>query len=70
MDVEDGIILCEDLLERIDELPERAEVFTESVRETVSGIMLTIESKNVVTPNQIRALENIADGVNRWLERN
>ena len=65
-DTEETIAWCESIIDLIDELPERAYEFAESVGEKVRSIMETIEESGRVTEGQITALENIESGVSRW----
>jgi hypothetical protein len=59
---------CDDIQEKIDELPDEGMEFGESVGEKVAGIAETIERTRRVTDAQARALDNMEDGVDRWLE--
>ena len=67
--VPEVVEFCESLLEKIEELPDEAEDFSDSVRRRVEGILEWVEDKQTFTQNQRRALYNIDDGVERWLER-
>ena len=59
---------CDGILGKIDDLPMEGMEFGESVAEKVSGISETIERTRRVTDAQARALDNMEDGVDRWLE--
>jgi len=58
---------CDEVIELCDELPERAEEFADSVREKLESIKEWIEANEAVTGNQLSAIENMHDGVSRWL---
>jgi hypothetical protein len=60
---------CRDTIERCEDLPDRAAEFHESVTERLSGIAETIERRQSVTEGQRSAISNMADGVERWLDR-
>lgn len=64
---EDGLDLCNTILELLDDLPEKAEDFAESVRIKVLGIHQCIEDFDNVTLGQSQALENMLEGVKKWL---
>lgn len=63
---EDFIADCDTLLEELDELPERAEDFADSVREKVSGMRGWVEENEHVTEKMVTALHNMIDGAARW----
>ncbi len=65
-DWEVALELCEDILDSLDDLPERAEDFVESVREKTENIRDWIEEHEDVTDKQMDALENMKGGVERW----
>ena len=69
MDWEEACEQCERIIEKCDEMPSRAEDFTESVREKVQGIWGTIEVSEEVTENQQNALDNMEAGLDKWLDR-
>lgn len=50
----------------LDDLPERAEDFADSVRETLSSIRGWIEENSHVTPAQESAISNIEAGIGKW----
>lgn len=55
--------------ELIEQMPERGMDFAESAGETVSGIAETIEQRGDATQSQIVALQNIRDGLARWVRK-
>lgn len=67
--VQEATDLVSSILEGCDEIPERGEEFAESVREKAADIGNTIEERQFVTDSQLRALENMLAGVNRWIDR-
>lgn len=60
--------VCDEIESLADDVPERAEDFAESVCETSAGIRETIEQRDSVTEKQITALENIRDGLRKWVD--
>ena len=68
-DWEDVVEFCEGILSDVDELPERAGDFAESVRDRVEGIKEFIEENRRFTQNQYDALANMHNGVHKWLDR-
>ena len=66
-DIEEAIALAKSILEDIEELPEVAEDFAASVGEKAASIIEWIEEHDHVTDGQIMALENMRDGIDRWL---
>ncbi len=57
------------VLSKIEDLPERAADFQESVREKVSSIAEQVQERDFITKQQMFAVENIEDAVDKWLER-
>ncbi len=58
--------LCDEILELIPDLPEKAEEFGASVEEKTLNIKEWIETNNMVTPAQIKALKNMMKGLSKW----
>jgi len=58
---------AQELLELLDQLPDAAEEFAESVREKTEGILVWIEESEHVTDAQETALENMFLGAEKWL---
>lgn len=56
-----------DLIEEYDGDSEDARDFFDSVSEKADGILQTIENRGRVTDNQAAALENMLDGVRKWI---
>jgi len=69
MEIKEAVALADEILDRCEELPERAAEFYESVTVKVSGIKETINRYGKVSDKQRSALENMYGGVERWLER-
>ncbi len=65
----DALDLCEEILGKLDDLPDEAEEFASSVGEKTESIQNYIERYGRVSPKQKTALENMLEGVDRWLER-
>ena len=73
MDKDEAITLCNEILDMIDsEVPDfawdRAASFFESVRDKVSSMLETIETMDDPTIRQTNALENMREGVAKWLD--
>jgi hypothetical protein len=66
-DRDEALALCKSILELLPDLPERAEEFAAGIEERVSSMQAWIESAGTATPAQIRALENMKAGVEKWL---
>jgi len=64
--VNEAVELCEEIYEMIDDLPERAEEFGDSVKAKTLDIHKTIEDREVVTPMQMQALQNMRAGLEKW----
>ncbi len=67
-DWEDAIDLAGEIQELLDELPERAEEFRDSVEQKVSDISISIVKARHVTEGQFQALRNMEKGVRKWLQ--
>ena len=67
MTPEDAIVLCDEILELIEELPDDAEDFGMQVGERVDDIKEWIEDNERCTDPQATALENMKAGVERWI---
>lgn len=59
---------CQELLDMLDDLPDRAADFAESVREKTQSIAEWIEENEHVTAAQCEALDNMQSGAERWLQ--
>lgn len=64
---DEAIEQCDNILELIDELPERAEDFGMSVGEKVASIKTWIEQNDHVTDAQKQSLDNMQGAVLRWI---
>jgi hypothetical protein len=60
---------CRAVLEKADELPDRAGDFQEGVTERLQSMADWAEENSKVTDKMIEAVNNIERGINRWLER-
>lgn len=67
MDAYDAVVFCDDILNMLYELPEKANDFAEEVKEKVESMKDWIEENDTVTDAQIVALNNIKRGVEKWL---
>jgi hypothetical protein len=67
MEPDEALDLAEEILTDLDDLPERAEDFKESVLEKVTGMKDWIEEHQAVTEKMATALQNIRAGVDKWL---
>ena len=57
---------CDEIMETLDDLPERADEFVQSAGETVHDIAEWIQANHHVTPRQCTALDNIQDAAEKW----
>ena len=64
---QEAIAVGEELCELLEELPEQASDFVESVGEKARAIMATIERSESVTERQRDALENMLAGAEKWM---
>jgi len=60
---------AEKLLDRLEELPERASDFATSVEEKVKSMRDWVNDKQHVTQPIRESLDNMAKGAERWLDR-
>jgi hypothetical protein len=65
--VEEAQQLVDEILTLVDDLPEQAEEFGDSVRDKAMDISEFIEDRNHVTSGQLQALRNMREGIARWL---
>jgi hypothetical protein len=61
--------LCTEILNDMDEMPEEAEDFAESVKLKVGSMLESIEKYGSATPKMLMALENMRHGQLKWLHR-
>lgn len=70
-DWEDASAQCDRIVDMIDELDSRtldkAADFFESVRGKVSAMQETIDRMKQISPKQRQALDNMEDGVSKWV---
>lgn len=73
IDSETGNDEVDDLLAEMHELaeqvPDVGQGFAESVLETIKGISDTVRETGIATDKQIVALENMRDGLRKWVDR-
>lgn len=67
-DVRHALAVAEEIADLVDELPDCIEAaeFGQSVAKKAAAIAANIERHGRVTDNQMVALENIRDGLERW----
>lgn len=63
-----AVRLGKEILAKVEDLPERAEDYAESVATKTTGILDWVESNNHVTKAQMDALRNMCSGVEKWLK--
>ena len=56
-----------EILEKITDLPERAEDFAISVEQKTNSIIKWVEDNDHATEKQINSLQNMNAGVDKWL---
>ena len=67
MDPDSALQICDELLEDLQDLPEAAEEFAESVHEKVRDVQEWIEARDFVTHGQEFLLRRLRRGVDKWL---
>lgn len=60
--------LLESIREGVECLPDEGEEFGQSVLEKAESIMEWAEKENFITPKQLEALENMDNGIQKWLD--
>lgn len=68
-DVKEAIEIANYIIDLSPDVPSAGTDFAESVREKAEDIRATILERECVTDGQIDALENMKDGLDRWLHR-
>ena len=63
---EEGIEKADDVLSLLEEIPESK--FSENVKEKTENIRAWISEHEHVTSKQITALDNMREGVDKWLD--
>lgn len=66
--VQEAEELIEEIMGLLEDLPERAEEFADSVRDKVTDIGEFIEARQCVSNAQVLALQNMLAGIRRWLD--
>lgn len=69
MTPEEAIDLIDEILARVYELPDAGVDFGRSVQEKLESMAEWIDENQHVTPRQLKAIKNMGQGVERWLER-
>jgi len=64
---DEAIELCDEIESLADAVPERGEEFADSVRTRADDIRESVEQMKRATEGQITALENMRDGLARWI---
>lgn len=67
-DVEDARRVLEEIEGMAEEVPERAREFAEGCVEKAHAIVSSCEERGRVTANQMLALSNMRDGLEKWLD--
>jgi len=68
VDCEEYLSLANETLSRLGELPDEAADFADGVREKLEGMVKFMEQRDVCTEKMAAAIENMASGVDRWLD--
>jgi len=68
MTVDEAMELVDEIVALADDVPDRGADFAESVREKSLSIGETIERTDRVTEAQAEALENMRNGLLRWMD--
>jgi len=66
---EEGITLCTEILDLLDEMPDNSAAieFHDSTENKVTDIEASIEKFQNCTDNQMVALQNMKEGVEKWI---
>lgn len=64
---DEAIELCDEIESLASEVPERGQDFASSVCEKAASIRESVEEHETATATQIQALENMRDGLSRWI---
>ena len=65
----EALQVIEETLALLDDLPEQAEDFRESVQDKLENICDWVREREFVTDAQANAINNMARGVDKWLQR-
>jgi hypothetical protein len=65
--VNEALELCDEIDSLAEDVPSAGEEFASSVCERANDIRATIMGRNFVTDGQMSALENMRDGLSRWI---
>jgi hypothetical protein len=65
---DEALELCDEIEEMLQDLPDRAAAFAQSVGEKIEDMGRWIEENEHVTQNQIDALQNMKSGCEKWLQ--
>lgn len=65
--VMEALELCDEIEQLCDEVPEAGFDFAESVRENCAEVKQTITAMQMVTENQLRAIDNWLGGLRAWV---
>lgn len=66
---EDALDMIDEALCEVEDLPDNAADFAESVEEKLRNLDEWISDNEHVTASQFAAIENMAAGIRRWNER-
>lgn len=66
---DEALEICDEIDSLMDDVPSRAEDFALSVADKVADIRATVVERKHATAGQIAALENMRDGLARWVNR-
>lgn len=64
---EKQVTKVEDTIERLDDLPDRALEFRESVEDKLRGMLDWMTKNKHVTPHMVSAIDNMTEAVSKWL---
>ena len=68
-DVQRALDLCDAIIRDVDEMPEEAEDFAESILDKAKSMRDNIQKHDSVTEKMLSALENMRHGQERWLSQ-
>lgn len=66
---DEGITLCDEIITLLEDMPDNSAAidYRDSVENTVMDIEASIEKFQNCTDNQMEALTNIKEGVEKWI---
>lgn len=67
--VNEALDICKEISNMVEQLPEQAEDFGQSVESKMLSIRDWIEKNDHATDKQVNALENMHAGLKKWVDK-